>query len=158
MCSGASGGMVRRRVGPSNTIVHSPPARAAWDATSSTRRCIARGLSRHHPSGRDPMTLLPSTRTSRGGPLLPSVSFTLTSILSRQGRGGGEPPSLRQAQDRLNLPPRGEEAAGWPPRADTCLWRRGSAACRGFRGSRTAAARPSARSSRRGWSRAAGRP
>ena len=51
----------------SNTIVHAPPWRIASGMTSATSRRAASARSRHQPSGREPMTLLPATNVAEPG-------------------------------------------------------------------------------------------
>ena len=51
-----------RGPGPSNTIVHTPLRTCASRAISATIRRAAPVRSRHQPSARDPITLLPSTK------------------------------------------------------------------------------------------------
>src|SRR3954454_10560598 len=53
--------LIGGRGGPSNITVTSSPSSAAQRSRRSTRRTIAAWRSRHQPSGREPMTFMPST-------------------------------------------------------------------------------------------------
>jgi hypothetical protein len=55
------------RGGCSKTTVTSSPLLAAQRSSRSTRRTIAACRSRHQPSGRDPMTFIPSAIQRIGG-------------------------------------------------------------------------------------------
>ena len=73
---------------PSNTIIHSPPQPRASRESSAMRRRAAAERSRHQPSGRDPITLFPSTNTCvlairvMGSPVRVTPSGRIANVLT----------------------------------------------------------------------------